>query len=259
MASKGLTFFSIGTLFGGLLSAAVVMALPDKSSGPAKGANVVKVVTKPGKTKVVRVQMPCKIDSKPSVFSSLAQSVAMANDEASKSHDSENSDMEAIDDSEMSDEDIEEFVAAEKELYQEQLNHIDSMREDLVNKAGLNEKERLAFQTIVEDVSKRIGETEKNIENLLGPLPPINEGNEDDWEAMMNQPAPPANRKAMLENELAMTQALLDAQTRFESLVGKERMKELGPQFHSVEAFIKVEPLNLPEQEPVKGAQELIR
>lgn len=261
MASKGLTFFTIGTLFGGLFSAAVVTALPDKSSGPAKGANVVKVVTKPGKTKVVRVQMPCTSDSKPSLFSSLAQSVAMAgnedNNDASDQQNGDESDLEIIEDPKMLEQDVKEFVAQEKKFYQEQLNHIDSMREDLVNKAGLNEKERLAFETIVKDVSQKLGETEKKLQDLQGPPPSLNEASDDVWEDLVNQPLAPVNRRAMLENELAMTQALLDAQTRFESLVGKERMKELGPQLQSVDAFIKGPEPVFPQE--AEGGQELIR
>lgn len=248
MASKGIIFFTLGTVFGGLLSTVVMTSLPEsKSTSQALGGSV-KVVTKKGETKIVRVPAArCSEKTKPSLLPAIANGLAKLSQASEVREGGGDAANEGSEEQAWTDEDIKEFAAREEALFQEHQQRIDDMREDLVSKAGFSEKERSAFLALVEDVSHKLDASEKKMDSLMGPLPEIDTLGDSDGNSL--PPLPDVDRKAMLQNELAMTQALLDAQRRYERLVGKERMKELGPEFNSVEMFIKSTPRTAPEED----------
>lgn len=261
MASKGITFFALGTLFGGLCAATIAFSLPSKASRAKKGSTTAtKVVTKVGKTKIVQVTAPCPVPGKNSVLAALAQNIARGDGEKGSNparhfaDAAKDEDQEEVEDTEWTPEMEKEFVEREKALYQERLDQINKMRQDLIQEAGLNKSEQLAFDSVVKEVTEKLRAGEQKLEAMMGPLPELDpsKGGQDEGD----MPAiPELPRKALLENELNQTKALLHAQTRFEEILGKDRLKALGPRFNSVEMFIADGPppeTTMPEQEQIK-------
>lgn len=257
MAGNGVIFFTLGTLFGGLCSAAVAVSWPtvpqtlvntttptklaksaagSKSRGVAPFAARSKVEHAPWLTALARPLLtpsPMMETQEDGSDRRLVEQVRQA------THDIEEQD-------EWTPEQERAFYEQEKNAHQARQERIETMRQDLVRQAKLDPQERNEFLQLVQDITQKLVDGERELNEILGPMPLVDPGESD-----QEQEDPP--RLALLQNDFERSKALLSAQTRFEALLGPERLEALGPQFQSVEAFIKDGPLWDPADSPIKG------
>lgn len=255
MASNGIIFFGLGSVFGGLLSAAVMSSWPEPVQVAIERRPGSEVTNLKAGSEAVEPSVSCQKGSTPMIWSALAQRFAKVVQE----QDSEPGlELESAPQDEEEDlpewtkADDDEFVASQEALYQVRHRYVDMIREELVDRAELSKQEHERFVALVDEVSAKLDAVEKKMESLVGPLPSI-ESDPNDPNADFEPPVQEVNRREILKQDLAMTQALLDAQTRYEELMGEERFKGLDARFRSVEAFIK-EPSSEPSRDfSVKG------
>lgn len=251
MASKGLIFFALGSVFGGLLSATTTTLWPQQHPTDTARVEGAKSAHKSTATRSVVACKPCASESKLNHLPDFVRGIAKIVQEDSPSREILPEEAQEVQ-AEWTDEDSEAFAAQELALYQQRRSHVDMMREDLAAQAGFSEKERERFAALVEDVSKTLDAAAQKVEKMLGPLPTLQGGDEQDSESPESAIVV-ADRRKMLQIELSMTKALLNAQTRYEALLGEERFKELGAQFGSIETFIQESPPMSAGDSSVKG------
>lgn len=254
MAGKGI-FFTLGTLFGGLGAATVLLTWPTVHTPPSDtGAPS----TRPKRDRCNHLaSQPYargRIRSDPSrgPQSLLAAGAALLlnqNADPFASLEQRPVELSELDDpTDWTPQQIQEFEEQEQALHHARQAQIRDMRQDLVRRAKLDLDERNEFLDLVQEVTKKLTDGERELDALMGPL--LDPGSEASVE---DETLPDPPRLALLQNDFERSKALLNAQTRFEALLGPERLEALGPEFQSVEAFIEDEPLSAPQDAPIKG------
>lgn len=256
MASKSTIFFILGTVFGGLCSATLALSWPSPSEHGPRLSNATKRSAAQKSTKTPSAKQACpKVE--PKAWMKMAQpwlAAGAALNAAQTPDRQELEDSDALDHEAWSPEQEQEFYEQEKEYHQARQEEIEKMRKDLVRKAKLDPHEQGEFLALVNEVTQSLLVGERKLSELMGPLPPFNLTAQDDAPDETQAPElEEAPRLALLQNDFERSKALLKAQTRFEALLGPERLKALGPQFQAVETFIKDEPPLPLDDAPVKG------
>lgn len=267
MAGKGTIFFILGTLFGGLCSATVALSWPSSQGVHAQQAS--KMAPKRALDKTQRhasSAMACpKVDAKalmhlakPLLAAGAALNASQAKDSPHFQADSPQDDQELEAQEPWSPEEEQAFYEQEKKYHQARQEQIEKMRQDLVRNAKLDGDEKSEFLALVKQVTQKLIDGERELNELMGPVAGIDpEAVDEDPDQAPEEPP----RLALLQNDFERSKALMNAQSRYEALLGPERLKALGPQFQAVEAFIKDEPLSDAFTAPFKGeyAREPIR
>lgn len=258
MAGKGVIFFTLGTLFGGLCSATVAMSWPSPPAPSSPTSSRAVVRTKLGAKGPSRGVSCPKLDkgelmaslAKPWFAAGAALGSAQSQSDTEFTAQTREPDQEQDAQEAWTPEQEQAFFEQEEKLHQERQEQIEKMRHDLVSRAKLNPEERGEFLSLVKEVTQKLLDKEKELNAIMGPIPLLDPGAPE-----QEQPDPPEDppRLALLQNDFERSKALLSAQTRFEALLGPERLEALGPQFQSVEAFIKDEPLSQSALDPIKG------
>lgn len=245
MAGKGVIFFTLGTLFGGLCSATIALSWPspERAIAAKKMSARTQAKTPGALTYPTSSKSPgMNAFAKPLFAAGAAFGAAQAQKQevfAPQPPTDQDVD-EQHEDEEWTPEEEQAFFAQEKKLHEERQAQIEKMRQDLVSKAKLDGQEKGEFLSLVKEVTEKLLDGERKLEEIMGPIPNFDPDAPEEEQGGDSEDPP---RLALLQNDFERSKALLSAQTRFEALLGPERLKALGPEFQSVEAFIKDEPL----------------
>lgn len=144
-----------------------------------------------------------------------------------------------------------EFIEAERRSFQQRQTYIEQFRLELIVQAKLTPQERQHFEALVETTSRTFIQIDQEISAWFASTDP----------QTSPQPASPSRARAMTRQlERKRSQTLRDAQSQFEHIVGKKRLRTLNPRLEIFENFVQDEIWVEPSLPAAIGVgQELIR
>lgn len=155
----------------------------------------------------------------PSVFAKLQQSLFGSDDPAA-----EKELLAQLDKVESDVGDAEAMDISDEEYRAEHKKYIDEVKQELANQASLTSKEKTQLDSILGKLRETLETQDKALFATMA---------QEENQEGMEIPA-----KEVYRQQLLTAQAMMKAQEQFENMLGKERMKKLGPGLGDVTGFL---------------------